>query len=169
MSTASLLTVFKTKVSWDVELRNAHGAAPCLWAYLCEKYFPGEASWVVNEQVLADLFALLNTDKLQPEERVGLALTADRGVIPKEYLSSAAKLINRLAEDITKWRGPEFVNHWPAIASFIERAATKIDGRAIGVAMNATSVGDTWDGYPKGITLFAVPEQYYVQEISSDK
>ena len=42
-------------------------------------------------------------------------------------------------------------------------------GEAIGVAMNATSVGDTWDGYPKGITLFAVPEQYYVQEISSDK
>lgn len=153
MSRACLLKVYKSKASWELELANSHGGAAVLWNYLWKIYCSDgfEKSWFMAEGQLDRLDKILDDPKTPLHHKAGLILTYDRSVILKEHLLILSTEFQKLASEMCGFCAPEhFVNHWPEIARWITDMAMKDhDHRLIGIALNATSVADVWDDYPK--------------------
>lgn len=95
------------------------------------------------------LYEVVSKDDAPMHHKIALLWCASRCLLLKEHLPEVAKLTRKFADEITPWLAARSrVNHWPAIADWIEEIVEgKKDSRLIGVALNATSVGNDWDDY----------------------
>lgn len=150
MSRSTLLRVYKSKACWDVELSNGHGTAPVLWDYLQQKYLPEGQSWITS---CREVWKLFDSPGVSERHKLGLLLTFDRSVLLKKHLLRSVAPLKELAAEMTGFcSAKQWVNHWPAVASFVEAMAAKKDYRMIGIAINCTSVADVWDDYPLSLS-----------------
>lgn len=139
MSTSSLHAIFKTVATELREYRNGHGTGPAIWGHLEQHYLGGDRfRWFSSDDKLW---------KLARDERVPLCLRAchvftfDGAVIPPDKLAPMAELLAEGGRIIGE-SAPEYVNHFPTIAS--DLASLRLHHRAVGVGLSCTSVSDMW-------------------------
>lgn len=146
MSTATLLKVYRTKCSWDLELPNSHGTWPFVVDYLAQKY-AGAKPFGYHREDLAVVDRLVWERTGELSERVAWFLCWDRALIKAEHVQLCVGPLRKFFLDTLNFRPDSYVNHWPTIAGWF--ATVKLDHRCIGLALNTTSCADVWDDYPK--------------------
>lgn len=147
MSYSTLLKVYRSKCRWDLELPNSHGTFPAAEDYLCNKYVPGSKPWLFDRVALKHIDQLFLNGKLDLSDAVAHFFIWDRALIKREHVPLCVEPLKIFAKNVSEFRGPEYVNHWPTIAKWI--AEVKLDRRCLGVALNTTSCADVWDYYPQ--------------------
>jgi hypothetical protein len=146
MSCSTLLKVYRTKCTWDLELPNSHGTWPFVADYLSQKYAGSKPFGYTREDLeVAD--RLVFDRKGEMSERVAWFLCWDRSLIRREHVPLCAKALRVFYLDTLTFRPDSYVNHWPTIAGWF--ATVKLDRRCLGLALNTTSCADVWDAYPK--------------------
>lgn len=149
MSRSTLLQVYKSKATWDVELVNSYGTGSVLWQFLWETYLQAEGPYpFFDDAKLKKLWRLYKNPEVPLPLRVAHFFTFDRTVWLSKYILKAAPLVREAADIISRYcTVKSYANHWPAIADYFEKVGKKHDARMIGIALNCTSVADVWDDY----------------------
>jgi len=139
MSYSYTVEVYNTKVNVIKEHRNSHGSGPAVWGYIHEKVFNKPFPSLEDP----DWKGMSGSDKIDHHDLVCLGSTYDRGFIGIENLNSfaeSARIVhNRIIEN-TSWTW----NHFKGFAEDAEALAKSHDYRCLGMAINCTSVCDTW-------------------------
>lgn len=142
MSYSTLYQVFKTTVRPVAEYRNGHGTGPAIWGELREGYLGQKRfGYGQNDDWL---WALARTKLVPLSLRACHVITFDYALIKPEHAQVMAELIAEGGAMLSR----EYVNHFPAIAEDI--ASHKFDRRALGLAINCTSVSDLWEEWVRG-------------------
>ena len=132
------------------EYRNAWGGAMRIWDPLAQKWLNADnfMVWSMCNRDSKEFWALAQDERLPRADRIVLASTYDKAVVPSEMLGEFAEA---LREFNARHRAlGDRVNHLPAWAEDAEAMAAEGSGFMdgfVGICFNQTSVADTWHVY----------------------
>jgi hypothetical protein len=145
MSTTTVYSLFKTKVSCLNELRNGHGSGPPVWDYISLKC-TGEKFPMFDPVKSKAFWELWKDKRLNEEEKAVLLSTFDSAYVEAEHLDKFAdacrNVHKRIIED-TPWTW----SHWELIAGEANALGISLDRRCLGLCIGCTSVSDPWEGF----------------------
>ncbi|NDV50574.1 hypothetical protein [Salipiger sp. PrR003] len=141
MSTSDLYIVNGKSLTHLAEFDNGWGSGPACWDHLSEKYL-GDRDPLGGKRS-EKLWDLFDEGRLQGHEMLALMMTRELSYIPLKNLKDAAEACDQFGQECQK-EGE--VNHWPAIAEQLRKAATmKHNRHARGVCLVCTSSGTDWE------------------------
>jgi hypothetical protein len=133
----------------DIELRNGHGSAPCVWDALFRKYedliYPDNFGFMTPRRSGISggwealwAWAKGNHGQMRPWEWIALQWTYDNAVVKREDFAATAEALRRFADALVL---PNRVCHLPAIAARLDELRRDEPG-VRGVAHHHTSVSE---------------------------
>lgn len=141
MSYTTIIHVFPgDKIECGKELKNSWGSAPYVWDALIKKHIGAELNMMYREA--NELWDMWKRSDIPIHHRAPLMLTYDRVYVSK---ANYARMAEDIRKFLTEFDIPNVVNHWPAIAEFLES-----DPYIPGIGLWCTSVSENpfngpWD------------------------
>lgn len=148
MSRSYLVEVYKTKAVNVLTLHNSWGSKTPAWDFIYNKIFKTEDRMIwFQKEKLDTLYDKLEDVSVPSYLRTVLFICGWRCCLNKDCLKEIAKDVRQFSDEISPVLASKcYVNHWPAIADFLENYKPK--ARAVGLALHGTSVDDEWEINP---------------------
>jgi len=139
MSYTEMLKVRSGGLDTIKKFPNAHGAAPAIWGYVCQKYM-GDKYWWLHNPDNPKFWGLARDENIPTDERVALIFTFDQVIVRHENFKRVGDALRTFSKKCDDW------THLPAIADELYKLEN--DQSAIGCCWVQTSVSSyVWTRY----------------------